>query len=479
MMEDYLKKLIAHYRKALRINPNNFAIYNQIAELYYEQGELEKTLEVCQEALQVQPDLALAPQVLYQVLQKLGFDEEEITTLQKSIQNKLGDKTFHAMVLHSEKVKPSADAKTWKDAIALGYALKQEKQWDEAIAANLKAIEIEPALSLPHSELHNIISYCISPQPNQLEKIIASYYQIISRRSTHPFAYVVLGDMLTKEGKIADAIASYGNAIYQDTYLTEKLPQKYNNLNHKASHVNFLIIGVGKSGTTSLFYYMCQHPQILPPIQKELDFFNLKFELGIDWYLAHFSPIPNEGGFLTGEATPWYLGTDGVEEKVFQLFPNIKLIVVLRNPVARAISHYYMNLSMTENRSLEEAITSEMTILRGIGDPTQVSEKYWQTEKGYLWFGLYSYFLEKWMALFPREQFLILHSEDLYNQTANTLQQVFEFLEIPDYSLSDYPKYNSGSYPNISNELRQKLSDFFRPHNQKLEDYLGKKFDWK
>jgi len=117
--------------------------------------------------------------------------------------------------------------------------------------------------------------------------------------------------------------------------------------------------------------------------------------------------------------------------------------------------------------------------LRGIGDPTQVSEKYWQTEKGYLWFGLYSYFLEKWMALFPREQFLFLRSEDLYDQTTDTLKQVFEFLGIPDYWLSDYPKYNSGYYPNVSRELHQKISDFFRPHNQRLEDYLGIKLTCK
>ncbi|RCJ32533.1 hypothetical protein A6769_27760 [Nostoc punctiforme NIES-2108] len=106
-------------------------------------------------------------------------------------------------------------------------------------------------------------------------------------------------------------------------------------------------------------------------------------------------------------------------------------------------------------------MTSELEILKGIADPTQVIEKYWETAKGYLWFGLYFYFLEKWMAIFPREQFLILRSEDLYNQTDKTMKQVYEFLGISNYSLSGYPKVNSGSYSKTNNELRQKLSDFF------------------
>ncbi|MBN3958895.1 MAG: sulfotransferase domain-containing protein [Nostoc sp. NMS8] len=142
---------------------------------------------------------------------------------------------------------------------------------------------------------------------------------------------------------------------------------------------------MGKAGTSSLYYYLYQHPQILPASDKELHFFNKYFDLGVDWYLAHFPPLPVEEGFLTGEATPWYLGSYEVEKRVFQLFPKIKLIAILRNPVTRAISQYNMSLkSMKEHRTLEVAMTSELEILKGIADPTQVIEKYWQTGKGYL-----------------------------------------------------------------------------------------------
>lgn len=484
MKEDYFYQLIEHYRKALQIKPNNLAIYNQLAELYYKQGELEKTLEICQKALQIQSDLMLVSTVLYQILQKLGFKEKEIETLQKGIQDNLGEVVFYELLyinskaFTSSKVFTIADVTTWKEAIILGHTLKEKKQWDEAIYAYLKAIEIEPALSLPHVWLHHIITYCTSLESGQLEEINKLFIKSIQGRSTPYYAYLLLGDMLTKQSKIVEAIDAYKLGIYKTIRLNERYPIKsISSIQHY--QINFLIIGSGKSGTTALYYYLCKHPKFIPPLQKELDFFNSNLELGLDWYLAHFPPLPNEGGFFTGEATPWYFGQYGVAEKVFQLFPNMKLILILRNPISRAISHYYMSLKIKEYRSLETAIYSELEILNDLKDPLQVSEKYWDTERGYLWFGLYFYFLEKWMALFPREQLLILRSEDLYNQTAKTMQQVYEFLEIPDYPLPDYPKYNSSSYPNVNLELRQKLSDFFHPHNQKLENYLGMKFDWR
>ncbi|MHC5822038.1 MAG: sulfotransferase family protein, partial [Nostoc sp.] len=415
--------------------------------------------------MQIQPDSASVRKVLNKMLRTLGFEGEEVTAFQNLLQSKLDYESFDILLSCSEIVKTPADVKTWKDAIVLGYNFKENKQWDEAITAYMKAIEIEPSLSLSYLRLNHIINYCFTPELNQLERIITFYRQIIQEPLTSHYAYVVLGDILTKQGKILEAILAYKTAIDKIILFNQKITNKYIN-SRKIYDVNFLIIGMGKGGTSSLYHYLCQHPKIIPATKKELHFFNKNFDLGLDWYLAHFPPLPVEGGFLTGEATPWYLSSYEVEKRVFQLFPKIKLIAILRNPVTRAISEYYMNLKlMKEHRSLEVAMTSELEILKGIVDPTQVSEKYWQTEQGYLWSGFYFYFLEKWMAVFPREQFLILRGEDLYSQTDKTMKQVYEFLGISNYSLSGYPKVNSGSYSKTSNELRQQLSDFFQPHN--------------
>jgi len=474
-VENQINKLIDHYRKALLIKPNSIAIYNQIAELHYQQGDLEQALENCQQILQNQSDLTLVPKTLDKVLQDLGFEKEEAVSFHQLLQNTsvLAESfiTLETILSPSENVKNAADAKTWKEAIALGYSLRQQQRWDEAMPAYFKAIEIEPSLMFPHY----VFQYLILPHVSNLEPVINWYYQAIKIPRIHRYSCIVLGDILTKQGQLGEAIACYKQA-----WLKSNIDDFSENLcDQQRVAVDYLIIGVGKSGTSSLHQYLSQHPQVVNPYKKELHFFNTNFEAGLDWYLAQFPPLCQGKSFLTGEATPWYLGSYDVEKRVFQLFPNIKLVAVLRNPVARAVSQYYMNLKLDrEHRSLEAAMTSEMAILKGIADPTEVMENYWKTEKGYLWFGFYVYFIQKWMALFSENQFLFLRSEDLYNAPATTMKQVFDFLELSDYKLPNYPKWNSGSYSRVSDDLRQTLSDFFQPHNQKLEEYLSIKFNW-
>lgn len=476
-MENQLNKLINHYRKALLIKPNSLDIYTQLAELHYQQGDLEKALENCQEVLQNQSDLTLAPKILDKVLQTLGFEKEEAASFQQLLQNTsiLAESsiTLETILSLSENVKNAADVKTWKDAIALGYSLRQQQLWNKAMQAYFKAIEIEPSLMFPHL----VFQYLILPHISYLEPVINWYRHAIKIHRIHPYSCIVLGDILTKQGQLGEAIACYKMA-WSKSNLGDDLPE--NLCDQQRVAVDYLIIGVGKSGTSSLQYYLSKHPQVINPYKKELHFFNTNFAAGVDWYLAQFPPIHKENNyFVTGEATPWYLGSYEVEKRVFQLFPNVKLIAVLRNPVARAVSQYYMHLKLgKEHRSLEAAMTSEMAILKEIADPTEVRENYWKTEKGYLLFGLYVYFIQKWMALFPENQFLFLRSEDLYNAPAATMKQVFDFLELSDYKLSNYPKWNTGSYSRISGDLRQSLSDFFQPHNQKLEEYLDIKFNW-
>ncbi|TAG43921.1 MAG: sulfotransferase, partial [Oscillatoriales cyanobacterium] len=77
------------------------------------------------------------------------------------------------------------------------------------------------------------------------------------------------------------------------------------------------------------------------------------------------------------------------------------------------------------------------------------------------------------LAFFPREQLLVLQSEDLYAGAAATVQQVLAFLELPEYQLSEYQNANPGSYQRVNESVRKLLSDYFQPYNQELEDYLG------
>ena len=468
-MQQQAQRLINHYRQALKIKPDNYPLYEEIAQLYYKLDRLDIALEVCQIVLQCEPNLEL--KILPVLANKLGLKEEEFASFRKHLISKVDIKTIYQDKLEKAPILPKIHE--WEDI----WQLFQQQKYSESITACLHNIEINPSLPWPHLFLNNNIVLSSDPlKILYLERILDFYRQILPKPSTPPDAYTVVGNIFTKQGKISEAISIYKTGMSKKKALN-RVDSNLNNINK----VDFLIIGIAKAGTSALYNYLSEHPRIISPTQKELNFFNCNFELGLEWYLAQFPLLPEGNLFLTGEASPYYLSQHKLEDKVFKFFPKIKLIVILRNPVTRAISHYFFNkrLNFTKKRrSLEETMLSELRILQGRENPTQVNEQYWQTEEGYLFFSLYFYFLKKWTTIFPREQFLIIRSEDLYSQTAQTMQQVHNFLGIPDYPLADYPKYNIGSYPQVSSELRQKLADFFRPHNQKLEEYLGRKFNW-
>jgi hypothetical protein len=117
-------------------------------------------------------------------------------------------------------------------------------------------------------------------------------------------------------------------------------------------------------------------------------------------------------------------------------------------------------------------MTAEMEVLEGVEDIWSVRQQYWSVGKGCIWHGLYRYFWERWMSVFLKEQFLILRSEELFEQPEETMKQVFEFLEVSDYQLPSYPQYNSGgSYKSAEESIRKKMIDFSQPFNQQLESF--------
>lgn len=245
---------------------------------------------------------------------------------------------------------------------------------------------------------------------------------------------------------------------------------------------DFMIVGAQKAGTTSLYAYLTQHPQILSAKEKEVHFFDLNYDRGIEWYASQF-PIARQHGSITGEATPYYLFHPCVPKRIYNLFPKIKLIVLLRDPVSRAISHYYHEVRLGyEMLSLSDAIAQESARLHGeteklLSDSTYHSINH--QHYSYLARGVYIEQLKYWMTLFPKEQFLILKAEDLYTKPKDIVSQVLEFLGLPDYALSNYEKYNSGKEKTDNNlAIVDQLYEYFHSYNQSLEKFLGIDFDW-
>ncbi|MEB3341851.1 tetratricopeptide repeat protein [Okeania sp.] len=359
----------------------------------------------------------------------------------------------------------------------LGNTLLKFKRLNQAAETYLKAIQIKP--EYPWFFFYsNLLEFLIKQR--KLKQVLAFFQKVTEENPESIWCYVNLGEILTKTGNLDGAIKNYQTAAYNKTRKSHPnfVAQKWDLKNTNGP--NFIIIGAQKSGTTSLENYIAQHPQVIPAIKKETHFWYRDFEKGINWYLAHFPPIPKSEKFITGEATPNYLENYQSAERIYNVFPEVKLLVILRNPVDRAFSQYNHWIRLNwDNRSFETAINSELEILRKNPEKPQGDKNYWQQPENYIGRGVYIEFIKEWLAVFPRKQILILKGEDLYEKPVKTMKKVWKFLELPEYQLPEYRKLNPGYYSPISDEMRQKLSEYFQPHNQRLEEYLGMQFDWK
>ncbi len=352
----------------------------------------------------------------------------------------------------------------------LGAVLSHQKKWDEAATSFLQAIEINP--DIPWWFYYNLWEVLL--KQNKLDQVENLCHEVVAAKPDAFWPYLNLGEVLTRQGKITNAIDCYRTVSFKQTfaYLVAKKQQHWNLKSVKAP--NFIIIGSQRCGTTSLYTYLAQHPQILTPIKKEMDFFSWHFDRGIDWYLAHFPRMPVGEQFLTCEASPSYFDYLEAAERLYSAFPEVKLVVLLRNPVDRAISQFYRLTDLNwEVRSFDQAISDE--VARLAQNPAYIIGE----EPGnYLARGRYIEFIKNWLAFFPKEQLLVLKSEDFYAGAAATVKQVLEFLDLPEYQLPEYQNANPGSYQPVSESVRHWLRDYFRPYNQQLEEYLETKFNW-
>lgn len=242
---------------------------------------------------------------------------------------------------------------------------------------------------------------------------------------------------------------------------------------HKRVLPDFIIIGAQRGGTTSLYRYLVEHPDIGPAHCKEVHYFDRYYDRGMDWYLAHF---PERGEYaVAGEASPYYLFHPQVPERIRADVPHAKFIALLRNPIDRAYSQYQMNLRKgNEPLSFEEAIAREPERLAASDDPRDLSWRH----HSYLSRGLYADQLRRWLEIFPREQFMIIQSEAFYAEPEQTLHRVQEFVGLPAHTPARFKAFHYSEYPEMAPELLSQLKEHFAPHNRDLYDLLGVDYGW-
>ena len=168
----------------------------------------------------------------------------------------------------------------------------------------------------------------------------------------------------------------------------------------------FLLIGAQKAGTTGLYEALATLPGVGSPSAKEVHYFDQKVLRPSSWYFAHFW---GSHGLLWGEASPEYLDTPDVPTRVQALLPDVKLIVSLRDPVARAVSHYHHSVDFGyEHRTLEAAVADELRLeAAGAWDSTMDRMRF-----GYLARSRYAGSLASWLELVSHDRLLVVVAEE-------------------------------------------------------------------
>ncbi|MEQ8752341.1 MAG: sulfotransferase domain-containing protein [Coleofasciculus sp. G1-WW12-02] len=259
------------------------------------------------------------------------------------------------------------------------------------------------------------------------------------------------------------------------------------------SRPDFLIIGEQKAGTTSLYNYLTQHPQVFGNIGwKEVRYFDRPehYNQGFGWYLGHFPSKLRKGNKLTCDASPNYLSYEFVPERIKKDLGDIKMIAVLREPVSRAYSawqmfHSFANIDndhlrrFYDKRTFAEAVEEEFS-------PNFDHAKY-PFRYDYVGRGKYVHHLENYYNYFDKETILVLNMEQFRKDLGAVLNRVCDFLSIEHFSQEileklQQEKHNQGKYKfhktPADQEKLEFIKSYFVPFNEKLYEMLGENYNW-
>jgi hypothetical protein len=251
-------------------------------------------------------------------------------------------------------------------------------------------------------------------------------------------------------------------------------------LRHARALPDAMIIGAMKCGTSSLHNYLTQHPGVIAPLRKEVHYFDVEYRRGERWYRANFGRLDQPG--LNLDSSPYYLFHPLVPRRAHALVPDARLIVLLRDPVRRAYSHYWHERDKKrETLSFEAAIDAEADRLGDAGQRLargEIEQSRAHQHYSYLARGRYSEQLERWLQVYRREQLLVLKFEDLAKAPMVTLNRTLEFLGLPGMGYVRLEARNVRKYPPMSARTAERLREYFAPHDAALAALLGEPTGW-
>jgi sulfotransferase family protein len=244
----------------------------------------------------------------------------------------------------------------------------------------------------------------------------------------------------------------------------------------------WVVLGAMRCGTGSLHRALRRHPDVHASPRKEIRFFDLRFAKGEAWYRRHF-PTEHEARaheetfgrrLLIGESTPGYLFHPLAPARLKEMLPDAKLVVLVRDPIARAVSHYRLaRRKRWEALSLEEALDREPERLAGTEDWSVAHRR-----QSYVARGLYAEQLDRWLEHFPTEQILVCTSEELFAEPDCTFGQICRFIGADPVPSGQVEWVQRSPRSTVPPEIRARLEKQFAEPNARLYRLLGRDLGW-
>ncbi|GIH91594.1 sulfotransferase [Planobispora siamensis] len=257
---------------------------------------------------------------------------------------------------------------------------------------------------------------------------------------------------------------------------------------------SFLIVGAQRSGTTSLYRALAQHPLTLKPVlRKGVHYFDVAYHRGISWYRAHFPLMASASRLsrrygrrpMAFESAPYYLFHPLAAARIAEDLPGVKLIVLVRDPVERAFSAHAHELArgFETEPSFARAVELEEERLAGAvraltRSPHAVSHAH--RHHAYLARGRYAEQLSRVERLIGRDRVLVVDSGRFFSHPEAVYDRVLEFLGLPHIGDPLFERHNARSRPApMPSGLRRELSEHFERSDALLTPWLGAVPSWR
>lgn len=341
----------------------------------------------------------------------------------------------------------------------LGEVHRSLGQFDQAAAWFLAALHIDPTHRYSHNSLQ-FTRFSIDLLP----RVIESYREFVNSAPSFVLAAQLLAHYLLKNGQIEEAISINRHA---SRLSFEPASISLSPINSSLSLPNFIIIGVPKGGTSSLLGWLATHPKLWCHPRKELHFFDGDWSHGAAWYSSHFPFFDSQLDIRCGEATPNYFQLPACPQRVKELIPTARLVILLRDPLQRALSWLY------HLQRFEGLVGNPSELLENELNELESLETSILTSSGFRWpnaihGSCYNVPLQRWLNLFPREQLLIIRSELLFQSPESSLMHVADFIGVDaKWSWGELNPFNVNPLPysKLPDHLIERLSLFFEKHS--------------